>query len=155
MDVGTVTQFAWVGWAILIVLFLVIEILSLELTFLMLAIGSAAGLVASLLGAPIWFQGVVAAIVSILLLMFLRPSLLAHLRRGGDATPSNVEALLGMAGTVVETLTPATGQIKLVNGDVWSARSEDTISSPPGTPVRVTRIEGATAIVRREEEVLP
>ncbi|MEN2741038.1 NfeD family protein [Microbacterium sp. X-17] len=152
MDTGTaVVQFAWIGWVVLIVLFLVIEILTLDLIFLMLAVGSAAALVLDLFGAPVWLQVVAAAAVSILLLLFLRPPLLHRLRRGEDTTPSNIDALLGMSGAVVSTVDAASGQVKLANGDVWTARSDDPASLPPGTTVRVVRIEGATAIVRREE----
>jgi membrane protein implicated in regulation of membrane protease activity len=153
MDIGTAAaQFAWIGWIVLIVLFLVIEILTLDLIFLMLAVGGVAGLVTDLLGGPIWLQVVLAAVVAILLLLLLRPPLLHRLRRGEDTTPSNMDALLGMPGAVVLTVTPASGQVKLANGDVWTARERDAATLPPGTPIRVVRIEGATAIVRPEEE---
>lgn len=153
MDIWTATaHYAWIGWVILIALFLVIEILSLEFIFLMLAVGGVAGLIADLFGAPVWLQIIAAAAVAVLLLVFLRPSLLRRLHRGEDTTPSNVAALLGMAGTVVSTVNPAAGQVKLVNGDVWTAREDDGESLPPGTGIRVVRIEGATAVVRRQEE---
>jgi membrane protein implicated in regulation of membrane protease activity len=152
MDIGTAAaQFAWIGWVVLIVLFLVIEILSLDLIFLMLAVGGVSGLVTDLFGGPIWLQVVVAAVVAVLLLLLLRPPLLHRLHRGEDMTPSNIDALLGMRGAVVSTVDGATGQAKLANGDVWTARVEGEDELPPGTPVRVVRIEGATAIVRRQE----
>lgn len=49
MDVlSTIDTFAWIFWLLLILVFLVIEMLTVELTFLMLALGGIVGLVADL-----------------------------------------------------------------------------------------------------------
>ncbi len=158
MDILTaIEQFAWIAWLVLILLFLVIEMLTLDFTFLMLSIGGLAGLGADLLGAPIWLQVIVAAAVAAILVLFLRPPLLRRLRRGEDPTPSNVEALIGLRGQVVSTVSGSGGQVKLVNGDLWTARTLADVDLEPGTTVRVNRIDGATAFVRpqtRPEEEL-
>ena len=148
-----IEQFAWIGWIVLIALFLVIEMLTLGFTFLMLAVGGLAGLVADLFGAPIWLQVVIAAIVAALLIFLLRPLLLARLRRGEDPTPTNVAALIGSSGLVLMTVTPLGGQVKLTNGETWTARIEEPLSLDPGVPVRVVRIDGATAFVRPDISV--
>src|SRR6478752_9572997 len=96
--------------------------LTLTFTFLMLGIGGVAGLVADLLGAPLWLQAVIAAVVAAVLILVLRPPLLKRLRRGEDPTPSNVAALVGLSGQVLSTVTPHGGQVKLSNGDTWTAR---------------------------------
>lgn len=146
-----IEQFAWIGWLVLILVFLTVEALTLDFTFLMLGIGGVAGLAADLLGAPVWLQVIIAAVLAALLVLLLRPPLLRRLHRGQDDTPSNVEALIGLAGQVVSTVSPLGGQVKLSNGDVWTARS--TISElPPGTVVTVTRIDGATALVAASNE---
>ena len=62
--IETIEQWAWIGWLVLILVFLVIEMLTLDFTFLMLSIGGLAGLVADLLGAPIWLQVIIAAAVA-------------------------------------------------------------------------------------------
>lgn len=152
--IQAIEQFAWIGWIILIALFLVIEMLSLDFMFLMLGIGGLAGLVSDLVGAPLWLQVVIAAVVGALLIFALRPPLLRRLHRGEDPTPSNVAALLGLPGFVVATVSSFGGQVKLTNGDIWTARSE-TGELSPGTPVLVARIDGATAYVRPAEESLP
>ncbi|KAF2412928.1 hypothetical protein B1729_12605 [Microbacterium sp. B35-04] len=147
--IETVEQWAWIGWLVLILVFLVIEMLTLDFTFLMLSIGGLAGLVADLLGAPIWLQVIIAAAVSAILLLVLRPPLLRRLRRGEDPTPSNIDALIGLRGTVISSIGAHGGQVKLANGDIWTARTESG-DLDPGTPVRVNRIEGATAVVRSD-----
>jgi membrane protein implicated in regulation of membrane protease activity len=156
--VAAIEQFAWIAWLVLILLFLVIEMLTLDFTFLMLSIGGLAGLGSDLLGAPIWLQVIIAAVVAALLVLFLRPPLLRRLRRGEDPTPSNVAALIGLTGRVVSTVSDHSGQVKLANGDLWTARSLDTRDLEPGTVVLVGRIDGATAFVSpstRSEEELP
>ncbi|GAA5027699.1 NfeD family protein [Microbacterium fluvii] len=150
--IQTIEDFAWIGWLVLILVFLVIEMLTLDFTFLMLSIGGLAGLGADLLGAPLWLQVIIAAAVAAVLILVLRPPLLRRLRRGEDPTPSNVDALLGLAGRVLATTSEVAGQVKLANGDIWTARVEGRGALDPGTPVRVVRIDGATAFVRPELE---
>lgn len=157
--IQTIEQWAWIGWLVLILVFLVIEMLTLDFTFLMLSIGGLAGLGADLLGAPIWLQVIIAAVAGALLILFLRPPLLRRLRRGEDPTPSNVDALIGIGGLVVSTVGAHAGQVKLANGDVWTARSDSREPAAgdlePGTRVLVSRIDGATAIVRAAEAITP
>jgi membrane protein implicated in regulation of membrane protease activity len=146
--VTAIAQFAWIGWIVLIAVFLVIEMLTLDFTFLMLAIGSVAGLATDLLGAPIWLQVLLAAIVAALLIFVLRPPLLRRLRRGEDPTPTNVAALIGMAGRVSSSVTALGGLVKLSNGETWTARAPASDREiQVDTPVRVDRLAGAIAYV--------
>jgi membrane protein implicated in regulation of membrane protease activity len=155
MPGDVVSTWAWVVWLALILIFLIIEVLSLDFTFLMLAIGSFGGLVAGLLGAPWWVDILVAGVLAILLLFFVRPPLLHRLRRGGDPARTNVEALLGLAGTVVLAFPDGRGQVKLANGETWTSRLGGGPASDPlgpdrlieGEQVVVTSIDGATAVV--------
>jgi membrane protein implicated in regulation of membrane protease activity len=118
----------------------------------MLGIGGIAGLGSDLLGAPIWLQVIIAGLVAAVLILVLRPPLLKRLRRGEDPTPTNVAALVGLTGQVLSTVTAHGGQVKLSNGDTWTARPDRAAPLEPGTVVRVSRIDGATAFVRPEEE---
>ncbi|WP_382305455.1 NfeD family protein [Herbiconiux sp. UC225_62] len=143
-------SYAWIIWLGLILLFVVIEMFTLEFTFLMIAIGSLGGLIAGVFGAPWYIQIVVAAVLSLLLLLTLRPPLLRLLKRGGDPSRSNVDALLGLEGLVVDQVTSTGGQVKLTNGDIWTARVSPLTQSRElrrGERVLVTAIDGATAVV--------
>ena len=82
-----------------------------------------------------------------MLILFLRPPLLKRLRRGSDPAKSNVAALLGLRGQVTSTVTHVSGQVKLSNGDIWTARTHDDADIQPGTLISVTAIDGATAFV--------
>ncbi|MFZ7088757.1 NfeD family protein [Curtobacterium sp. RRHDQ10] len=158
----TGTEWAWVVvWIALVLVLVVVEVFTLDFIFLMLAIGAAGGLVAALLGAPWWADVVVAAAVSLLLLSLVRPRLLRLLGRGADPHRTNVDGLIGMPGKVAVAFTStAPGQVRLANGETWSARivgdalaPETPVDRTPplGTHVVVTAIEGSTAVVRTTE----
>lgn len=145
-----VSSFAWIGWLVLILVFITVEMLTLDFVFLMIAVGSAGGLLSGLFGLPWWWQLVIAAALSLLLLFTIRPPLLRALRRGEDPTASNVAALLGSQGRVVETVSVHGGLVKLANGETWTARLSpglDPRRLETGEPVLVTSIDGATAVV--------
>lgn len=149
MTVEALSGYAWIVWLGLILIFLVIEMNTLEFTFLMIALGSLGGLASGLLGWPWWAQIVVAGVLSLLLLLAVKPPLLKRLKRGADPTKTLVDALIGMEGTVVRDFDREQGQVKLTVGEVWTARVSPhaTSSLQVGDRVTVIGIEGATAIV--------
>jgi len=144
------TSYGWIIWLALILIFGIIEVTTLEFTFLMLAVGSLGGLLSGLLGLPWWAQIIVAAILSVLLLFAVRPALLRTLKRGADPALSNVEALLGLAGVVTNDFSGNANHVKLANGETWTAKLSSLLEDRPlveGERVIVTAIEGATAVV--------
>lgn len=149
MTVDFLSSYAWIIWLALILLFLVVEMNTLEFTFLMIALGSLGGLISAILGWPWWAQIVVAAILALLLLFAVRPPLLRRLKRGADPSKTLVDALIGMEGTVTSDFVDNQGHVKLEVGEIWTAR----VSPPPKTPleigdrITVLEIQGATAIV--------
>jgi membrane protein implicated in regulation of membrane protease activity len=148
MDGDFLTAWSWVFWLALILIFIVVEVLSLSFVFLMLAVGSLGGLVAGLIGAPWWVQIIVAGALSLLLLFFVRPPLMHVFRRGSDGARSNLDALMGLTGTVVVAFDGGSGQVKLANGETWTSRlagGSGTLAE--GDRVIVTSIDGATAVV--------
>lgn len=144
------TTYAWIIWLALILIFVIVEVATVDFTFLMLAVGSIGGFVFGLFGAPWWAQIIFAGILALLLIFFVRPWLHRVLRRGGDSAPTNVEALLGLSGTVTTAFVDGQGHVKLANGETWTARLSGTADDRPvdsGDRVVVTAIEGATAVV--------
>jgi membrane protein implicated in regulation of membrane protease activity len=133
----------WIGGALVLG---ILEMLSLDLVLVMFAGGAVAGGIASALGAPIGIQILVAALTSVVLLAALRPWLLRRLKKRIPLEETNVAALVGRGAVVVSTVTLEGGRVKL-NGEVWSARTSVPGAIPPGTQVRVGRIDGATAVV--------
>ena len=150
MTVEFIESYAWIFWLALILVFVIVEVLTVNLTFLMLALGSAGGLLFGAFGVPWWAQIVIAAVIAVLLLFAVRPALLRALKRGGDPARSNVSALLGISGTATADFFGNAGHVKLANGETWTARVVGPTANQPleeGADVIVTAIEGATAVV--------
>jgi membrane protein implicated in regulation of membrane protease activity len=143
-------------WIALVLVLGVVEVFTLDFVFIMLAAGAAGGLVAALLGAPWWLSAIIAAVLALLLLAVVRPRVLQALNRGADPVRTGIEGLVGMTGTVALAFTPsAPGQVRLANGETWSARFAPGAvdrTPPLGTPVVVESIEGSTAVVRIEQK---
>jgi len=140
----------WALWLVTLLVFGVIELLSLDLIFLMMAGSSLVTLFVALAGAPFWLQVVVFCLVSLLMIFFVRPIALKHLRKGPKDSLSNVDRLIGDSALVVETVSAQGGLVK-IGGDVWSART-DGLSFLTGTTVQVLRIDGAHAVVGLPEQ---
>jgi membrane protein implicated in regulation of membrane protease activity len=126
-----------------------IEVFTTDLTFALIGVGAAAAAVAALVGAPLWLQAVIGGVVSVAGIAFVRPVALRHLKRATPITRTGIDRLPGATGKAVSDLTADGGRISL-RGEVWSARLDPDVTSEPvptGTPVIVTRIDGATALV--------
>lgn len=143
------TSYLWLVWLVIVLAAIVIELLTLEFTFLMVGAGSlVGGLGTNLLGAPWWLQVMAAAAVTALLLLLVRPVVLRTVGRHDTVVLTNVDALAGMRATVVEDFVAGRGFVKLHNGETWSALVEDAADAvAKGADVSVLRIEGATAVV--------
>ncbi|MFJ4265419.1 NfeD family protein [Paenarthrobacter nicotinovorans] len=144
-------MFEWLGenwWALWLTVFLafaVVEILTLDLFFIMLGGGALAGLIADFSGADLWLQIVIFCVVSLLMIVFVRPVALNHLRKGPTEQLSNIDRLIGQPALVIEAVSSTSGLVK-IGGDVWSARSAAGVIDA-GATVQVTKIDGATAVV--------
>jgi len=135
----------WALWLTVFLVFAVVEMLTLDLFFIMLGGGALAGLVAAFAGADFWLQIVVFSVVSLLMIGFVRPVALKHLRSSPSDQRSNVERLIGEAALVIEPVSASGGLVK-IGGDIWSARSEAGLLTA-GQHAVVRAIDGATAVV--------
>jgi membrane protein implicated in regulation of membrane protease activity len=123
------------------------EALTGDMFLLMLSGGALAAAGSSaLLGLPVWVDGFVFLVVSVLLVVLVRPALRRRMLSGvaGDA---GIAALEGKHALVLDQVSQHHGQVKL-DGEVWSARplNEHDVYEP-GDEVQVMHIDGATAVV--------
>lgn len=141
---------AWLVWLGSALVFVAIEAVTVDFTFLMLAGGALGGSVAAALGAPVGIQAVVAGVVSLALLMLVRPWLKRRFSVREQAV-MGVAAHIGRSAVALDRVTPSGGRVKLA-GDTWSARTLSG-SIEPGEEVVVDSIDGATAVVSRARVV--
>jgi membrane protein implicated in regulation of membrane protease activity len=147
------TTYAWIIWLVVILVFVILEVITIDFTSLMLAVGSIGGLVASLFHAAFWLQIVIAAVLALLLLFTVRPPLKRALGRGSDHARTLVDALMGMKGVVTVDFNGKPNVVKLANGETWTAQRAQTTEPElkEGDHVVVTAINGSTAVVEPAE----
>jgi membrane protein implicated in regulation of membrane protease activity len=125
------------------------EALTGDMFLLMLGGGAlAASATAWVTDWPILGDGAVFLIVSVLLVVLVRPSLRRRLTPAAGA-PMGIKALEGKKALVLGRVAHDEGQVKL-DGQVWTARplNEGDVYEP-GDSVTVMHIDGATAVVFR------
>jgi membrane protein implicated in regulation of membrane protease activity len=134
-------------WVILIIVFVVAEVLSLGLTSIWFAFGALFALIVSFFINSLMVQITVFVLSSVILLYFTKPIVKKYLKVG--RTKTNVDSLIGMKGVVTEPITKhKTGQVK-VNGQIWTAFSEELLEA--GEEVIVIEVQGVKIKVKKEE----
>lgn len=137
--------YLWLAGAIL---FAIIEWISATTAdSLWFSVGALAAMLVALFTDSLTAQLLVFVIVSLIAVLLLRPLVKKHINP--HTTPTNADRLIGATATVIQPVdnTKAVGQVK-IQGQVWTARSEDDSALEEGTEVTVVRLEGVKAIVR-------
>jgi membrane protein implicated in regulation of membrane protease activity len=136
-------------WLIFALVLAGAEALTGDMFLLMLGGGALAASATSwLTGWPVWADGTVFLIVSVLLLVLVRPALRRRLTPAGGVL-MGIKALEGKNALVLDRVARDEGRVKL-DGQVWTARPlNDGDVYEPGESVTVTHIDGATAVVFR------
>lgn len=138
----------YIIWAAAIIGFGVLEAITVQLVSIWFVIGSVAGLVSALLGAPIYLQVIICIAVSVLALLVTRPLVRKKLQT--KVQPTNADRVIGQTAVVVEEINnlAQTGTVK-IDGKVWTARNCDDKILPPNSLVAVEKIDGVKLIVKQ------
>ena len=138
----------WLVWLILAVIFGVGEILTLGFFLAPFAGGAAVAAVASAAGLGFVGSLAVFLVISIALLLALRPLARSH-KRMPPQIRTGTAALVGKSATVLERIANSEGVgCVRIDGEVWTARAymeDETYEA--GARVQVVEIRGATALV--------
>jgi membrane protein implicated in regulation of membrane protease activity len=136
----------WLLWLVAAVALAGAEALTGDLFLLMLGGGALAAVGSSLVFDNYVIDGVVFLVVSLLLLVLVRPSLRRRFAEG-TGLPEPMKALEGKSALVLDRVARHEGQVKL-DGEVWTARplNDDDVFEA-GDHVTIMRIDGATAVV--------
>ena len=137
-------------WLVLLILFLVAEASTAAVTTIWFAAGALVAMVAALLGAEMWLQVVLFAVVSVALLLALRPLLKKYIEPRKVKT--NIDALIGVQGVVQERIDNLAGTGKVKIGAMeWTARSHTGDPIEIGTAITVEKIEGVKVYVTKQD----
>lgn len=134
-------------WLAAFVVLLIIEIITVGLSTIWFAAGALGAFIASVAGANIWVQIVIFLILSLGMLILLRPVALKYFNQ--DRVKTNVDSIIGMVGRVTLTIdnVKEEGTVK-ISGQEWTARSsQDSVVIPKDTRVRIIEVRGVKLIV--------
>lgn len=137
----------WI-WLALLVLFILTEVATVQLTTIWFAGGALISLILAAAGIKnIFIQIIVFLLVSIILLFATRPLVKKYINK--KSQPTNADRCIGKQAVVTEDINNllSTGAAK-VNGIEWSARALNGELIPVGTTVTVEKIDGVKLIVR-------
>ena len=141
-----------VVWLGLIIIFLIIEIITVGLTSIWLAGGALVALILNCFGVNLVWQIVAFFVVSVILMVFTRPFAKKYINSG--RTKTNYESNIGKMAKVTERIDNLneTGTA-LVDGQEWTARAKNPVEFiEKDEIVRVTDIIGVKLIVEKLEK---
>ena len=143
---------AWF-WLAMIILFLVIEMITVSLVSIWFVGGALAAFLAAYFTDTMWIQVVAFLAVSVVLLVLLRPLARKLSVKQKDQMVSGAKAMIGKQAIVTEEIDSvhAKGAVQ-VNGQYWTAKTklfEDKI--PKDTIVDIIDVDGVKLIVRPAE----
>lgn len=137
----------WAIWLILAAVAAGAEVLSGDFFLLMVGGGAAAAAVGAALGAPLWLQLVLFGLVSVLLVLGVRPWAKRMLLRGQPEIVDGAAIFLGAPGIVTQTVDTHGGRIR-VGTEEWSAVAQLPYEVyAVGDHVIIVQIRGAHAVV--------
>ena len=139
-------------WLIVFVVCIIAEIISMGLTTIWFAGGALVAAVVAAIGAPLWLQITLFAVVSLVLLYFTRPIAVKYFNK--DRVKTNAESLVGKQAIVISEIDnlQGIGQVT-VGGQEWTARTtQEGITLPVGSVVVIRAISGVKLMVEEKQQ---
>ena len=137
----------WQIWLILAGIFFIGEIATTGFLVFWFGVGALLAMASSFFTSSIILQTVIFIISSTILILVTKP----FVKKFVDikTTNTNAYSIIGKNALVIKEIDPiqSIGQIK-VDGEVWSAESQNNEVIPKGSEVKVIAIEGVKAIVK-------
>ncbi len=132
-------------WFIIILVAAFIEATTMDLTSIWFSIGAVVSFILGLLGYEVWVQVLVFILISIVLLLSVRPLAKKYFRTNIIST--NADRLVGKIAVCTKEIPPGTrGEVK-IDGNYWSAISSGNETIDVDEKVEILAIEGNKLIV--------
>lgn len=136
----------WLIWLSAGIILAILEVFTPGFFIVGIGVSMAITALFSAMGLPFWVQLLVCGVMILIFFLLVRPLVMKIPHSDGKKT--GTAALMGEEGIVVETITRIEGGRVKVGGEVWKAKSDETIEKD--SLVIVTGVEGVTLNVRRK-----
>ena len=136
-------------WLFVVIAALVVEAMSAGLVSIWFVPGAIAGIILGATEQPIWLQTVVFFAVSIILIVLFQVFFRDKIKKGKN-NATNLDIIIGEKALVTETINniSAEGCVK-INGQYWSARSDDESVIYKDEIVEIVAISGVKLICKK------
>ena len=136
-------------WLVVVAVMLVIEIFTMGLTTIWFSMGAIASSIAAALGASLWIQILLFSVVSVLIMLLVRPFAMKVMDK--NRTKTNIEEVIGERAKVIELIDNEKEQGKVqFRGVEWMARSVDESKISVGEVVIVEAVSGVKLMVKKQ-----
>lgn len=136
----------WLIWLSAGIILAILEVFTPGFFIVGIGVSMAITALFSAMGLPFWVQLLVCGVMILIFFLLVRPLVMKIPH--SDSKKTGTAALMGEEGIVVETITRIEGGRVKVGGEVWKAKSDETIEKD--SLVIVTGVEGVTLNVRRK-----
>ena len=136
----------WLIWLSAGIILSILEVFTPGFFIVGIGVSLAIAALPAALGLPFWVQLLVCGAMILIFFLLVRPLVMKIPH--SDSKKTGTAALIGEEGIVVETITRIEGGRVKVGGEVWKAKSDETIEKD--LLVVVTGVEGVTLNVRRK-----
>ena len=136
----------WLIWLSAGIILAILEVFTPGFFIVGIGVSLAITALFSAMGLPFWVQLLVCGVMILIFFLLVRPLVMKIPH--SDSKKTGTAALMGEEGIVVETITRIEGGRVKVGGEVWKAKSDETIEKD--SLVIVTGVEGVTLNVRRK-----
>ncbi len=137
----------WKIWILISGLFVIIEMMTVGFLVFWFAVGALFAMVFSLFVENVIAQTTIFIISSTILILLTRPLVEKFTKK--DIIKTNAYSIIGKKAIVTKNIDTQSnsGQIT-VNGEVWSAKSEQGLTYEKGSEVEIISIDGVKAIIK-------
>ena len=138
----------WI-WLAVTFLAVVCEIMTAELVSIWFVPGAIAGIVLAVLEQPVWIQAIVFFASSVVLVVLFQILFISK-KKKGKKNATNLDIIIGEKAVVTETINNISfeGCVK-INGQYWSARSEDDSVINKDEIVEIVAVSGVKLICKK------
>lgn len=141
---------AWHIWAIIALIFLIIEISTTGFAFFCIALGCVASTIAAVFTTDIKIQIIVFIVTTLASIVFIRPVLKRFFFKKKEIL-TNADALIGRTATVSEEIDNENNSGRIaVDGDDWKAVSENGEIIKKGEHVKIVSRDSIILTVKKQ-----
>lgn len=142
----------WAYWITASCILLILEFITVSFAMVFFAFAAFVAFLASLFTDNVIVQIIVFIVVSALSIPFGRPMLQKYFNINKEIKPSTIDALIGKNCVVTKTISQNQSGMVKVNGEVWTALTNDKTDINEGEIVTIISVDGVKLIVSRINE---